>query len=367
MTVTHRGQTFSGYNQPKNNTGPGKHKKIVLAKKGDKVKIVRFGHKDYGHNINPKRKANYLSRSAGIRDKHGNLTKDDKFSANYWSRKKLWPANKPTVAEKRAHMIYGLQKEAFDTKSQLAFAHGAKVREPLTPSVFNMFKQSLQSRAADPNLSEDVRTQAATLLRRAESAATNNRPLQARDRKLLSSVFEAAPGKAGYVDSNYANRAVFTSGSAHNRTKGGTGAMGGILGHGSVPRHEEIERARAARKASRRAARTPVSTAPTSILEVPTSTAPTNTSSSRTQSFAGSLSSSKSESPKTYPATSGTFTEKLKQNKGKIGLGIGILGALGAAEYYRRKRNKEKNDQKKVASFGSSYNNLEALVWHLRA
>jgi hypothetical protein len=57
-SITHRGQTFSGYNQPKNNTGPGKHKKIVLAKKGDKVKIVRFGHKDYGHNINPKRKAN---------------------------------------------------------------------------------------------------------------------------------------------------------------------------------------------------------------------------------------------------------------------------------------------------------------------
>ena len=102
MTVTYRGHTFAGYNKPKRNTGSSKHKKMVLAKQGDKVKLIRFGHKGYGHNINPKRKANYLKRSAGIRDKHGRLTKDNKLSANYWARKKLWPASKPTTAEKRA-------------------------------------------------------------------------------------------------------------------------------------------------------------------------------------------------------------------------------------------------------------------------
>ena len=95
------GHTFPGYNIPINNTGPGKHKKIVLAKKGDKVKIVRFGHKDYGHNINPKRKANYLKRSAGIRNKSGELTMNDKFSANHWARKVLWPSNKPSKSERR--------------------------------------------------------------------------------------------------------------------------------------------------------------------------------------------------------------------------------------------------------------------------
>ena len=40
--LQYRGETFSGYNQPKRT--PGKNKKsAVLAKKGNEVKIVRFG------------------------------------------------------------------------------------------------------------------------------------------------------------------------------------------------------------------------------------------------------------------------------------------------------------------------------------
>ena len=42
MAITYRGERFSGYNKPKRT--PGKRKKFaVLAKKGDKVKLVRFG------------------------------------------------------------------------------------------------------------------------------------------------------------------------------------------------------------------------------------------------------------------------------------------------------------------------------------
>lgn len=100
-SIEYRGHRFPRYNQPIRNTGKSKHKKMVLAKKGDQVRLIRYGHKDYGHNINPKRKANYLSRSAGIRNKSGQLTKDDKFSANYWARRDLWPSNKPTKAERR--------------------------------------------------------------------------------------------------------------------------------------------------------------------------------------------------------------------------------------------------------------------------
>ena len=100
-SIEYRGHTFPGYNQPVRNSGSSKHKKMVLAKSGDKVKLIRYGHRDYGHNINPKRKANYLKRSAGIRDKSGNLTKDNKLSANYWARKDLWPSNKPSKSERR--------------------------------------------------------------------------------------------------------------------------------------------------------------------------------------------------------------------------------------------------------------------------
>lgn len=90
--VEYRGQTFPGYNKPIRNDDGGRHKMKVLAKKGDKVKLVRFGHRGYKHNYSKSAKSNYLSRSAGIRDKSGNLTMNDKFSPNYWSRKVLWPS-----------------------------------------------------------------------------------------------------------------------------------------------------------------------------------------------------------------------------------------------------------------------------------
>tara|TARA_B100000214_G_scaffold365550_1_gene333440 strand:- start:30 stop:788 length:759 start_codon:yes stop_codon:yes gene_type:complete len=92
--IKYRGQTFPGYNKPVRNDAGGTHKMKVLAKKGDKVKVVRFGHRSYGHNYSPKAKSNYLKRSAGIRNKSGELTKNDKFSANHWARKVLWPQNR---------------------------------------------------------------------------------------------------------------------------------------------------------------------------------------------------------------------------------------------------------------------------------
>ena len=88
--IEYRGEKYPGFNKPKRNTSGSKHKQVVLAKKGDEIKVVRYGHKDYGHNFSAEARKNYLDRSAGIRDGSGNLTKDDKFSANYWARTKLW-------------------------------------------------------------------------------------------------------------------------------------------------------------------------------------------------------------------------------------------------------------------------------------
>jgi hypothetical protein len=47
--------------------------------------------KKFNHNDKERRK-NYLNRSGGIRRKDGTLTKDDKTSANYFSRTILWDA-----------------------------------------------------------------------------------------------------------------------------------------------------------------------------------------------------------------------------------------------------------------------------------
>lgn len=89
--VEYRGKTFPGYNKPVASDKKEK-KMMVLAKKGDEVRLIHFGQKGYKHNYSPEAKQNYLTRSAGIRNKSGQLTKDDPFSPNYWARKVLWPA-----------------------------------------------------------------------------------------------------------------------------------------------------------------------------------------------------------------------------------------------------------------------------------
>ena len=83
---------LEGFNKPKRTPGHPTKSHVVLAKKGDEIKIVRYGHKDYRHNYSKEARKNYLTRSAGIKNKSGKLTKNDKFSSNYWARKDLWKA-----------------------------------------------------------------------------------------------------------------------------------------------------------------------------------------------------------------------------------------------------------------------------------
>ena len=69
--VVYRGKKYPGFNKPKRNSGSSKHKMEVLAKKGNEIKVVRFGHKDYGHNYSTEARNSYLKRSAGIKNKSG--------------------------------------------------------------------------------------------------------------------------------------------------------------------------------------------------------------------------------------------------------------------------------------------------------
>jgi len=67
----------------------------VYVMKEGKKKLIHFGDssmEDYRQHKDKERRKSYLARSAGIRNKEGKLTKDDKNSANYWSRKVLWSA-----------------------------------------------------------------------------------------------------------------------------------------------------------------------------------------------------------------------------------------------------------------------------------
>lgn len=99
--VEYRGETFPGYNKPKAAPSGSDKKMVVLAKKDGKVKKVSFGQKGYKHNYSESAKKSYLARSAGVKGK------DDKHSANYWSRKVLWPRGEKadgTAKDKKANL-----------------------------------------------------------------------------------------------------------------------------------------------------------------------------------------------------------------------------------------------------------------------
>lgn len=69
------------------------HKFQVVVKKGNKTKVVKFGHRDYQdftQHADPERRRRYLARASKIRNKKGKLTMNDPFSANYWSMRYLW-------------------------------------------------------------------------------------------------------------------------------------------------------------------------------------------------------------------------------------------------------------------------------------
>jgi hypothetical protein len=76
-----------------------KNKKLMTKVDG---KTIHFGNPQYEHyrdktgiwkeldHNDEKRRKNYLSRSGGIKDKSGKLTKDDPSSPNYHARLILW-------------------------------------------------------------------------------------------------------------------------------------------------------------------------------------------------------------------------------------------------------------------------------------
>lgn len=81
--------------KPMKSTKKGK-KKMVYVMKDGKKKLIHFGQSgapDFASGTATKaQQKSYLARSGGIRNKAGKLTKNDKNSANYWSRKILWNA-----------------------------------------------------------------------------------------------------------------------------------------------------------------------------------------------------------------------------------------------------------------------------------
>jgi hypothetical protein len=93
-SIEHRGVTFPGYNKPKKSTRPGK-KKMVLAKEGEKTKVIHYGDTGYKHNYSAEAKKNFRAR-------HRCDEQKDKLSAAYWACKDLWP----TGSTKKSTLVY---------------------------------------------------------------------------------------------------------------------------------------------------------------------------------------------------------------------------------------------------------------------
>lgn len=79
-------------NKPIPSTRKDKKMMVFVKDKSGKIITIHFGQQGYRHNYSKQARENYLRRSAGIMDKNGRLTKDNKLSANYWARRVLWDA-----------------------------------------------------------------------------------------------------------------------------------------------------------------------------------------------------------------------------------------------------------------------------------
>jgi hypothetical protein len=83
MTIEYRGEKFTGYNKPKRTPNASKSH-AVLAKEGDKVKLIRFGQQ--GVQGSPDGSA----RNKAFKARHAKNIAKGKMSAAYWANKVKW-------------------------------------------------------------------------------------------------------------------------------------------------------------------------------------------------------------------------------------------------------------------------------------
>lgn len=90
MAINYRGEKFSGYNKPKRTPGHKTKSHAVLAKEGDKVKLIRFGQQGVsGADKAPKTDAQ-KKRRASFKARHAKNISKGKMSAAYWANKTKW-------------------------------------------------------------------------------------------------------------------------------------------------------------------------------------------------------------------------------------------------------------------------------------
>ena len=91
MAITYRGERFSGYNKPKRTSGHSTKSHAVLAKEGDKIKLIRFGQQ--GAKTKPPRKnesAADKAKRASFKARHAKNIAKGRMSGASWADKVTW-------------------------------------------------------------------------------------------------------------------------------------------------------------------------------------------------------------------------------------------------------------------------------------
>ena len=91
MPITYRGERFEGYNKPKRTRGHKTKSHAVLAKEGDKIRLIRFGQQ--GADYKPPRKNESEAdkrKRAAFKKRHAKNIAKGKMSGAYWSDRVKW-------------------------------------------------------------------------------------------------------------------------------------------------------------------------------------------------------------------------------------------------------------------------------------
>ena len=92
MSITYRGEKFSGYNKPKRTPDHPTKSHVVLAKEGTKIKLIRFGEQGASTAGKPKagESDKMKKKRASFKARHRKNIARGKLSAAYWANKVKW-------------------------------------------------------------------------------------------------------------------------------------------------------------------------------------------------------------------------------------------------------------------------------------
>lgn len=81
---------LKGVNKPKKTPGHPKKSHVVLAKSGDKTKLIRFGQQGVSGAGKSPKTASEKARKRSFKARHAKNIKKGKMSAAYWSDRTKW-------------------------------------------------------------------------------------------------------------------------------------------------------------------------------------------------------------------------------------------------------------------------------------